>query len=256
MSIVNVVVPMAGAGSRFAKQGYKEPKPFIEVEKGKTMIELVLENILLTKGSLTLANLILIVREKDYKDKYSFLMKLKKDVLMKHSVISLDFVTVESMTEGAACTVLLARDKMIYDAPLLIANSDQIIKNFSSSWFHNPTSSAILCFRNSTKERCWSYAKTVGGYVIQVAEKDPISDLATCGVYVFKTARTFIDAAVDMIVRNDRTNGEFYICPVFNYALLNSDVVVAKIISKEEMVSLGTPEFLREYQASLEGELE
>jgi len=162
---------------------------------------------------------------------------------------------VDGVTEGAACTVLLARRELDPEAPLLIANCDQII-DFDCAQFvadaHNRNlDGSILCFRDPALDPKWSFAKVDRlGHVVEVAEKKPISDLATVGLYYFRRAADFVDAALDMIVKNDRSNNEFYVCPVYNYALANGLTVGVQNIPMQAMHGIGTPADLESYLAA------
>ena len=96
----------------------------------------------------------------------------------------------------------------------------------------------------------WSYAAVDdNGMVTEVAEKNPISDNATVGFYYWKHGKDYVECATDMIDRDIRVNGEFYVCPVFNQAVLNGQKIFTHEV--EEMWGLGTPEdldtFLRDY---------
>ena len=103
-----------------------------------------------------------------------------------------------------------------------------------------------MTFFDDTGSCKWSYAKVVDDKVVSTREKVPISNLATVGLYYFSKGRYLVSAAVDMIVANDRhTNGEFYVCPVFNYMIKRGIVVRNYTIENSEWLSLGTPELLK-----------
>jgi len=229
---MNVLIPMAGAGSRFEKAGYTFPKPLIEVH-GKPMIQLVVENLNID------ARHIFIVQKSHY-EKYNL-----QNVL---STISKDceIIQVDGITEGAACTTLLAKEFIDNDEPLLLANSDQYIdwdsNEFMYSMVGDSIDAGILTF-NSTHPK-WSYAKVDDtGFVSEVAEKNPISDIATVGVYYWNKGSDYVKYAEQMIDRNIRVNNEFYVCPVFNQAIEDNQKV--KIFNIEKMWGLGTPEDLK-----------
>jgi NDP-sugar pyrophosphorylase family protein len=236
---VTVVIPMAGLGSRFVKEGYQKPKPFIDV-LGKTMIERVMDNL-----SLPEANYILLARREHIEREANLVAQLLERPKLK-------IITVEQLTEGTACTVLLARQEIDRDAPLLIANCDQIVDfncvDFIDDCFENNLDGSILVFEDPELNPKWSFAKIDGdGLVTEVKEKVPISDLATVGIYLFSKGSDFIEAALDMIVNNDRVNGEFYTCPVYNYTIRNNKKIGVYKIPFETMHGLGTPEDLQEY---------
>ena len=236
---MNVLIPMAGRGSRFADVGYTFPKPLIEVN-GKPMIQVVLENLNIE------ANYTFVVRKEHY-DKYSLQYLL--------SLISpgCNIVQVDEITEGSACTTLLAKEFINNDDPLLLANSDQFMEWNSNECLYafnaDGIDGGILTFKATHPK--WSYAKVgTDGFVEEVAEKKPISEDATVGVYFWNKGSDYVKYAEQMIDKNIRTNGEFYICPVFNEAIEDGKKIRIKEI--ERMWGIGTPEdlnyFLENYK--------
>lgn len=236
---LNIVIPMAGRGSRFRDAGYAKPKPFIDVG-GKTMIERVLENLAVPN-----AQFILVAQREHLEAEAEFAAYLAR--LPNVRIVPMTF-----MTEGSACTVLMARPYIDNDVPLLIANCDQLV-DMSVAAFVKDCSDrnldgSILCFRDPTRHPKWSFAKVADdGLVTETREKVPISDLATVGMYFFSRGSTFVDAATDMIVRNDRVNNEFYTCPVYNYAIGRGSKIGTFNVPMDAMHGLGTPEDLQTY---------
>ena len=231
---MNIVIPMAGLGSRFQTAGYTFPKPLIEVW-GEPMISLVVKNLNLQ------GQYIFLVQKEHYK-KYN-LEKLLSMIAPGCKIIQID-----GITEGAACTVLKAKEFIDNDQPLLIANSDQFIKwnSFETiSKFNNKDSDGgILSFTSIHPKH--SFAR-IGdnGLVAEVAEKNPISNNATVGIYHWKYGSHFVKYAGQMIEKNIRTNNEFYICPVYNEAI--NDGKKIKISPVDEMWGMGTPEELNNF---------
>jgi len=233
---LNILIPMAGAGKRFEQAGFTFPKPLIEVN-GKPMIQVVVENLNID------ANYIFIVREEHY-SKYN--LKYLLNLITPKCKI----VVIDQMTEGAACTTLLAEKHINNDKPLLIANSDQFIEwdsaDFSYKMLESDMDGCILTF-NATHPK-WSYVKIENGFVAEVAEKKPISNIATCGVYYYRKGSDYVKYAGQMIEKDIRTNGEFYVCPVYNEFIEAGKKI--KHYPVEKMTGLGTPEdldaFLRE----------
>jgi HAD superfamily hydrolase (TIGR01509 family) len=228
---LNVLIPMAGAGSRFEKAGYTFPKPLIDVN-GEPMIKVVTDNLNVD------ANFIYIV-QKNHREKYNL------DTLLNLISPNCKIVEVDGLTEGAACTTLLAKKLIDNDQPLLIANSDQFIEWDSNEFFYkmNETNAegGIVTFRSTHPK--WSFAKiNEEGLVTEVAEKNPISDIATVGVYYWKRGSDYVKYAEQMIEKNNRVNNEFYVCPVFNEAIKGKTKI--RIFEIEKMWGLGTPEDL------------
>ncbi len=228
---MNVLIPMAGNGSRFAQAGYTFPKPLIEVH-GKPMIQVVVENLAVD------ANYIFVV-QKSHREKYNL------DSMLSLICPGCKIVEVDGVTEGAACTVLLAMEFINNDEPLVIANSDQFIEWNSLEFFYKMNEqnldAGIVSFRATHPK--WSYAKIDdSGFVTEVAEKNPISDIATVGVYYWKQGKDFVKYAKSMISKDIRVNNEFYVCPVFNEAIL--DGLKIKTFDVPKMWGIGTPEDL------------
>jgi HAD superfamily hydrolase (TIGR01509 family) len=189
---LNVLIPMAGAGSRFEAAGYTFPKPLIEVRK-KPMIQVVVENLNIK------ANYIYVV-QKSHREKYNL------DALLSLITPGCKIVETEGMTEGAACTALLAKEHINTDAPLFFANSDQFVEWDSNEFLYkmNETDAdgGIVTFEATHPK--WSFAKVdEQGLVTEVAEKKPISNIATVGYYYWKHGSDFVKYAEQMIDKND-----------------------------------------------------
>jgi len=236
---MNVLIPMAGGGTRFAQAGYTFPKPLIEV-RGKPMIQVVAEN-------LNIDAVFTYVVQKEHRQKYNL------DTLLNLITPNCNIVEVEGITEGAACTTLLAREFINNDQPLLMANSDQFVEWDSSEFMYKmieqDVDGGIVTFRATHPK--WSFAKIDEfGYVTEVAEKNPISDIATVGIYYWKRGSDYVKYAEQMIDKNIRVNGEFYVCPVFNEAV--GDGKRIKTFDVPAMWGIGTPEdlnyFLENYE--------
>jgi HAD superfamily hydrolase (TIGR01509 family) len=231
---LNVLIPMAGAGSRFEKAGYTFPKPLIDVE-GDPMIKLVTENLSLR------ANFIYIV-QKSHREKYNL------DTLLNLISPNCKIVEVDGLTEGAASTTLLAKEFIDNDNPLVMANSDQYIEWDSNEFMYKMMETncdgGIVTFKSTHPK--WSFAKVnENGLVSEVAEKNPISDIATVGIYYWKRGADYVKYAEQMIEKNIRVNNEFYVCPVFNEAI--GDGKEIRTFEIQKMMGLGTPEDLTTY---------
>ena len=229
---MNVLIPMAGAGSRFEKAGYTFPKPLIDVN-GKPMIQTVVENLNID------AKHIFIVQKEHY-EKYN--LKYLLNLITNNNC---EIVQVEGITEGACCTTLLAKEFIDNDEPLVIANSDQYVEwdsnEFMYSMVADDIDGGILSFTATHPK--WSFAKlNKDGFVCEVAEKKPISDIATVGIYYWKKGSDYVKYSERMIEKDIRTNGEFYVCPVFNQAIEDDKKI--KVFPVENMWGIGTPEDL------------
>ena len=231
---MQILMPMAGAGSRFIKEGYKDSKPLIDVN-GLPMVIRVLDN--LPKSD----DYIFIIRS-DMPD----IQRLKNLLLSIKPFAKI--VEINRLTNGAAETCLLA-EKYIGNDPLLIANCDQIQK-WSSKHFvnslHSDVDGMIITFQSTSPNNSYVQLDDEGA-VVRCAEKEVISSNATTGVYYWRNGFDFCRYAKQMIRQNIQTNNEFYICPVYNELLLEGGKV--SIYPIEEHWPIGTPEDLKRYIA-------
>jgi HAD superfamily hydrolase (TIGR01509 family) len=232
---LNVLIPMAGAGSRFQQAGYTFPKPMIQIHN-KPMIQVVVDNLGLE------ANYHFVV-QKEHREKYNLDTFLNLITPGSAKVIEVD-----GITEGAACTALLAKEFIDNDNPLFFANSDQYVEwnpvEFMYNMQETNADGGIVTFKATHPK--WSFAKiNDDGLVTEVAEKNPISDNATVGYYYWKHGSDFVKYAEDMINKNIRVNNEFYVCPVFNQAIEDNKQI--RVYDVKGMWGLGTPEDLEYY---------
>jgi NDP-sugar pyrophosphorylase family protein len=242
--MLNIVIPMAGRGSRFQEAGYAFPKPLIDV-KGRTMIDVVTRN-LRPKGDYRF----IFVCQRDHVKKYDLHNILKNATDGKFEIVQIDGVT-----EGAACTVLCATEYVNNDDELMIANSDQFIEldinNFLAEARLGAKDGFVMTFEASHPK--WSYARTdKNGLVLETAEKRVVSNQATVGIYYYKRGRDFVAAAQSMIQKNVRSNNEFYVCPTYNEMILAGKKIYIYPIDVEKMHGLGTPEDLETFLRKLE----
>lgn len=228
---LNVLIPMAGAGSRFQQAGYTFPKPLIEV-RNKPMIQVVVEN-------LNVDAKFIFIAQKEHREAYNL------DTMLQLIAPGCSVVEVDHLTEGAACTTLLAKEFINNNNPLIIANSDQYVEWNSNDFLYKmneqDVDGGIITFEATHPK--WSFAKVdENGFVTEVAEKRPISTSATVGIYFWKHGKDYVKYAEQMIQKNIRVNNEFYVCPVFNEAI--QDGKKFKVYNIDKMWGLGTPEDL------------
>lgn len=222
---------MAGAGSRFEKDGYLKPKPLIDIN-GKTMIETVVEN-------LPKSMMYFYIVQKKHAEKYHL------DVLLKSITPNCEIIEVDGLTEGATSSVLMAKKFIDNHDSLIIMNSDNLII-FDYDDFIKKSEKydgSIISFIGDGDK--WSYVKVNNSNLItEVAEKKVISKFATAGLYFWKQGSDFVKYSEKMIQKNIRTNGEFYVCPVYNEAIIDDRKIFNYLIDKNKMWGLGTPEDL------------
>ena len=231
---MNVLIPMAGRGKRFEDTGYSFPKPLIDVN-GKPMIQVVVEN-------LNFSGKHIFICQDEHVKKFAI-----KD-LMNLIKPDSEIISINKITQGAAETVLLAKDLINNNDELIIANSDQWIdwnnQHFLSFMRKKDADGGIISFISTHPK--WSYVRLdEDGLVQEVAEKRPISNIATVGIYYYKHGKDFVQAAEQMMEKNIRTNNEFYVAPVFNEMIESGKKIYVYPIA--EMKGLGTPEDLRNF---------
>jgi len=233
--MLNIVVPMAGRGSRFANAGYTVPKPLIPVG-GKPMIQWVIDNVR-PRISHRFIFICLADHLREYPDVPAILRRLCPGC---------EIVEVSQVTEGAACTVLLAREFIENDDPLMIANSDQFVEipidRYLAQMDEQQADGLIMTFWADHPK--WSYCRMrPDGTVAQVVEKQVVSNEATVGIYNFRRGRDYVRAADAMIAKNLRVNNEFYVAPTYDQLIEEGRKVVIADTGREYdgMFGLGTP---------------
>jgi dTDP-glucose pyrophosphorylase len=235
--MLNIVIPMAGAGSRFADAGYKDPKPLILINK-TPMIKVVIDNLRPAQS-----HRFIFICQKQHIQLYDLDRKLS--LWAPNSSL----IEIDGITEGAACTVLAAKDIINNDNPLMIANSDQFIDISIDLYLKKMDNLSLdgLIMTMAANDPKWSYVKLNDiGNACYLAEKNVISSEATVGIYNFKKGCDFVNSAEKMILDNIRSNNEFYVAPVYNNLINDSLKIGVFNVGKEGdgMHGLGTPKDL------------
>jgi len=230
--MLTIVMPMSGEGKSFADRGYKFPKPLVEIS-GRPMIEWVLSGLRIAEPH----RFIFICAEEHIR---RFAMGDVLNLLAPGSIV----IPVSKPTSGALCSVLLASEFLNVESELVIANADQVVDipfdHFLETARRPDTAGCILTFPSTHPK--WSFAKEVDGVVVAVAEKRPISNQATAGIYYFRSGQEFLKAAEQVILKNAALMGEFFVAPVYNELILQGSRVTTYPVTREQMHSLGTPE--------------
>jgi len=235
---IKLVMPMAGDGSRFKNIFPNTPKPLIKVipVNNKPMFQYCEEQI-----GIDFIERIFIVRKE-----HNIAEKVKE--IYPNSTV----VEINGLTKGAADTLLQVKEHIDDDCGVFVANCDQhVIWDVEKvkTMIDSNVDGIIATFKEPSRDTKWSYAKTdIEGNVIEVAEKKAISDNATVGFYYWKSGKQLLKNINDLMNADDRTNGEFYTCPIFNYTI--KDGCSVKILEVEEMKGLGTPDDLDWFSAS------
>lgn len=234
--MLNIVIPMAGAGSRFANAGFVDPKPLISVH-GIPMIQLVIKNLTPEKK-----HRFIFIVQSEHEKKYSLRAKLSE--WAPNCIV----IETDGVTEGAACTVLLAKNYINNVDSLMIANSDQYIDcniNFYLNQFEKENITGLIMTMKANDPK-WSFVGVDNNKVTKIVEKEVISDEATVGIYNFRRGSDFVESAEIMILANERVNNEFYVAPVYNYLIESGYHIGIYNIGSEAngMYGLGTPDDL------------
>lgn len=236
--MINIVIPMAGRGSRFSKAGYTLPKPLIDVH-GRPMIEYVVKNVAPKEK-----HRFIFICQQEHLEKYDLEAKLKS-IAPNCEVISIDHIT-----EGAACTVLLAKKFIDNDDALMIANSDQYVDIDINAYLSAMQEYDGLVMTMTADDPKWSFIKyDSNGFITLTKEKEVISNEATVGIYNYKHGSDFVEYAQKMIKKDIRVNGEFYVAPVYNEMIADGKKLVYFNIGSEDngMYGLGIPEDLNKF---------
>lgn len=236
--MINIVIPMAGAGSRFQVAGYDLPKPFIDV-KSKMMIEHVLDGIQIPDAKYTL--IIQQAFREAYQDKLDLLTQ-------KYGV---QFVAVEKLTQGASCTALAAHEIINNDDMVVFADSDnffdnRVFKAFIQDAKTRKLDGSLLTF--NTNNPCFSFVQVdKNGYAVCTKEKEVISNHAITGVYLFAHGKDFVKCAINMMIYGDRAKNEYYMSNVYNWAIKAGLKIGCFDIGENDWACVGTPAQLQEY---------
>lgn len=233
--MLNIVIPMAGRGSRFADAGYEMPKPLIDIY-GHPMIEYVTKNI-----TPNCEHRFIYICQKEHMEKYGLAEKLR--AIAPGCVI----IPINYITEGAACTVLLAEEYINTEDAMMIANSDQFVDTDINDYISVIDNHNGLIMTMPADHPKWSYIRFDNqGFVTMVREKEVISNEATVGIYNYKHGSDFVRYAHQMIDKNIRVNNEFYVAPVYNEMIDSGMKIVFKNVGPK-MHGMGVPEDLSKF---------
>ncbi len=232
---MNLVVAMAGRGSRFAGTDYKVPKPLIPIA-GKPMLYWAIQSLWEISHSQVI---VIALREHEIHNVSRIICDIARDAKI---------VLLPNVTEGQLCTVLAARKFIDNDEDLLVASSDTYIVSSLASDIKNrsPETRGIISVADMAGDR-WSFARTdENGNVVEVAEKVRISNHASTGLYYFSNGHEFVSVADEMIANQEKTRGEYYVIPVYQKYIQYGWQV--KLSQASEMWDMGTPEALSNFK--------
>jgi dTDP-glucose pyrophosphorylase len=240
--MLQIVIPMAGRGSRFADQGYKLPKPLIPVH-GVPMTQLVIENLKPTRP-----------HRFTFICQQAHLADYGLEAHLREWAPGCVVIGIDRVTEGAACTVLLAKRLIDSDDALMIANCDQYVDVAIDDYLADMDDRDLdgLIMTMKANDPKWSFVGfDDAGRVNTVVEKKVISDEATVGIYNYRRGADFVSAAEEMIARNLRVNNEFYVAPAYNLLIERGQTLGVHSIGTEGagMYGLGIPEDLAKFES-------
>jgi NDP-sugar pyrophosphorylase family protein len=234
---MNIVIPMAGLGSRFATANYALPKPLIDVN-GVPMIVRAIDSLAI-------------------KGQYHFLVRTSEHsdaIVAAVQAICPDanFCFIDYVTEGAAQSVLLFKEEINNDDELIVANCDQIMAWDADAVLQEMRQydGAVVTIVSSDPKH--SYVATSShNYAERFAEKQVISNMALTGIHYWRHGRDYVASAESMIDADDRAaNGEFYVAPTYNYLIKQGQRIGVCPIADNEIHFVGTPTDLETYLAS------
>lgn len=237
---MNILIPLAGLGKRFSDEGFTEPKPLIKIQN-KEMILHAIDSLGIN------GKYLFVIRKSDFSENLKKILKLHNS---DATIMEIDY-----LTDGPACTALLMKKYINNEEPLVIANCDQIMwwdgEFFIKSINNNVHDGIIVTYYANTPKN--SYAKVDrSGRVINIKEKEVISNISLNGIHYWKHGKDFVDSAEEMIAKKDKSiNGEYYIGPTYNYMIKNNKRVGIFHIPDVMHNSVGTPDDLREYLRKL-----
>ncbi len=240
MKNINVIIPSGGLGTRFNNTEFTELKPFIKFFD-KTMFEHIIESLNSKKYNV---NYHIIIQEK-FKNLYI------EDIKRIEKNYNANFHYINLLTEGTTSTALFLYDLINNDDFTLLMNCDQLIDvtldEYIDKHIDMNSDGSLLVFDEGGVSKKWSFVDEKNNVVYRVVAKDNISSSAVCGWYAWSKGSDFVKYGIQQIINLDKVNGEYYLCPVFNYAIKDNKKITCIKIKKEQMHGLGTPEDLREY---------
>ncbi len=241
---MNILILMAGSDEAFRTAGYTYPKNFIEIAS-KPLIQLVIESMepLISQA----AKKFFCIRHAENRSYFT-------GSAIRLLIPDAEIVDIPQETAGAACTALLAVEHISNDEPLVIINGDQIIKGNilpAIQGFQKDGADGGIIVFDAIHPR-WSYVRCDrDGYVVETAEKRPISRMATAGVYYFARGKDFVEAAFSMILKQASIEGRYYVCPAYNELILKQMKIKISNIEANSYISLASPQGVARFEETL-----
>lgn len=235
---MTVIITMAGLGSRFQKAGYSCPKYKI-LAKGKTLFEWAMDS--LVDYNPHVGKYVFVVRREEQS------VQFIQEQIAKYDVTDVDIVEIDDLTDGQATTTMLAIPYCDSDAPIIVYNIDTYVEPYAMQFKSIVGDGHIPCFHADGNH--WSFAKLDdAGKVIEVREKQRISDNCSLGAYYFSSARLYEELYNEYYIQNSNMeSNEKYIAPLYNLMIKKGMDVTISLVDRQRVHVLGTPEELEKF---------
>lgn len=236
---MKVLIPLAGTAKRFKESDHIFPKPLVSIHD-KPMIQWVLDNLSPLK-----AEYIFIINNED-------VIQYNLNCVLEQLSPGCEIIVQNSSAQGAACSSLLAIESINNSDELLICGGDQFITDDIGKHvkkFRESADGGLITF-NSVHPQYSFVRVNSEGQVLEVAEKRPISNKACAGFYWYRQGTLFVESSMKMIRKDDKVNGQFYLCPTYNQLILEGKKIISSQLEEGSFFTFGTPEKVREYNFS------
>lgn len=236
---MKILIPIGGNNT---EDNNEYIKSLYEIEK-KTILQHVYESLSVIKD----ADFIVVVKRED-------VLRYHIDNMIQLMIPDVRIIIADGVTQGSACTCLLAIDEINDDEALLVVGSDQLVNTdlqLVVEEFQSRAYDGGLIIFDDIHPR-WSYVKLdENDLVVEAAEKRPISRNATTGFYWFKYGRDFITSAEKMIMKDAHVNEKYYVCPVYNEMILEHKRIGVYRVSKKDYFNFNHQKGLEDYERYL-----
>lgn len=237
---MNIVIPMAGAGSRLSGDPTGRPKPLIEVD-GRPLWSWAV-NCLPVEA----AGRIVFVCLGRHIDEYA----VDQAILAELSGLPVVIHRIEEVTDGQLRTVVAAREHLVGTDPLLVFNADTWFRHDQREFLELARQADGVLGVSSMPGDRWSFVRLdEHESVVEVVEKQRISDDVCTGLYHFADTGRFLADADTMFALDERTNGEFFVAPIYQRMIERGETV--RIMTAERFLPIGTPEELEAFRLAM-----
>lgn len=217
-------------------------KSLYEIEK-KTILQHVYESLAVIKD----AEFIVVIKRED-------IARYHLDNMLQLMIPNVKIIVADGVTQGSACSCLLAIDEIQDEESLLVVGSDQLVhadlQLVIEEFQRKDYDGGVIIFDDIHPR--WSYVKLdENGFVVEAAEKRPISRNATTGFYYFKKGIDFVKSVERMILKDADVDGKYYVCPAYNEMILDHKKIGVYRISKKDYFNFNHQRGLEDYERFL-----